>query len=163
MGLGRPDYSRCYSPRYTKATLYLLQTPDSIDPTGHPRTKHGVRYRVRAKTGATPMTLAFRGPGWLVWLHSPPGLRGRSRFSVFPSGRITCLAHATGPQATRERPPPPPHAPSVLAQASSNTASVIQRLKLSLSMNCLNSSASSLMSAVMTRVSTLPCSMRALS
>ena len=48
-------------------------------------------------------------------------------------------------------------------QAKVNTVSVIQRLKLSLSMNCLNSSASSLMSAVMTRVSALPCSMRALS
>ena len=48
-------------------------------------------------------------------------------------------------------------------QARVNTVSVIQRLKLSLSMNCLNSSASSLMSAVMTRVSALPCSMRALS
>ena len=51
----------------------------------------------------------------------------------------------------------------VCLQAKVNTVSVIQRLKLSLSMNCLNSSASSLMSAVMTRVSALPCSMRALS
>ncbi len=48
-------------------------------------------------------------------------------------------------------------------QAKPNTVSVIQRLKLSLSMNCLNSSASSLISAVMTRVSALACSMRALS
>ena len=35
------------------------------------------------------------------------------------------------------------HAPSVLAEASSNTASVIQRLKPSLSMNCLNNWVSS--------------------
>jgi hypothetical protein len=42
-----------------------------------------------------------------------------------------------------------------------NTVSVSQRLNDSLSMNCLNSSVSSLSTAVMTRASALSCSIRA--
>ena len=49
------------------------------------------------------------------------------------------------------------------SQASPNTVSVSQRLKLPLSMNCLNSSVSSFISDVITRSSALSCSMRAFS
>ena len=38
------------------------------------------RYRGRGKGESDLPETAFRGPGRLVWSHSPPGLRGRSCF-----------------------------------------------------------------------------------
>ena len=69
---------------------------------------------------------------------------------------MTWLCRAKGRPAGR------PYCSLACSQANSNTLSVIQRLKPSLSMNCLKSSVSSFMTFVMTRSSALSCSMREL-
>ena len=70
-----PDYSPDYSRRYSTCRG---ATPPRARGTSPASSSSVTVPRVRAKLGATPTKLAFRGPGGLVWLHSPLGLRGRS-------------------------------------------------------------------------------------